>query len=485
MARQIKWKVNPSTAITKKMKNITKRIYNMKRIFFTIIAFIAALVTSAQTIKVYEYDDNGNLSSIPAYISSKKVKVIFTDEIEHEYVDLGLPSGTLWATCNVGANSPEEKGLYFAWGETTGYTCDISDGYQFNWENYKWCNGSSTTMTKYCIDSSLGTIDNKTELDPEDDAATVNWGPDWCMPTIDQLNELYNSDNTTTEWVILNGVNGRLITSKKNGKNLFLPIAGYRYHGSLRNAGSNGEYWSRSLNPNISGSACRLYFGSEGFGWDGYGARYVGLSVRPVRIKEMADHEYVDLGLPSGTLWATCNVGAEKPEEYGDYFAWGETVPKDTYNWDTYKWCNSSYNTQTKYCTDSNDGIVDNRTELLPEDDAATANWGSNWCMPTHEQQMELVNPSYTDMEWTTQNGVYGRKITSKKNGKSLFLPAVGYRFNDSLNFAGLDGDGGYWSCSLTTICSYSAYNLLFRSGDVDWYNDNRFVGLSVRPVRK
>ena len=113
-----------------------------------------------------------------------------------EYVDLGLPSGTLWATCNIGADSPEDYGLYFAWGETTGYSEDTSDGRSFDWSTYKYCNGSSYTLTKYCNDSSRGYngfTDNLTELVPEDDAATANWGAGWCMPTVEQFDELFNS----------------------------------------------------------------------------------------------------------------------------------------------------------------------------------------------------------------------------------------------------------------------------------------------------
>ena len=109
------------------------------------------------------------------------------------------------------------------------------------------------------------------------------------------------------------------------------------------------------------------------------------------------EHEWVDLGLPSGTLWATCNVGADNPEDYGDYFAWGETEPKVIYNWSTYKWCNGSVNTMTKYCTDSGYGTVDNKTELDPADDAATVNWGTSWRMPTLEQLDELL----TKCTWT------------------------------------------------------------------------------------
>ena len=208
-----------------------------------------------------------------------------------------------------------------------------------------------------------------------------------------------------------------------------------------------------------------------------------------VRVKKADTMEWVDLGLPSGTLWATCNVGASSPEEYGDYFAWGETTGynsgKTTFNVDTYKYWQGSFSTLTKYCCQRSygyNGFTDGLTELLPEDDAATANWGSGWQMPSLAQINELYNSSYTTTAWTTQNGVYGRKITSKSNGNSIFLPAAGYRDGTGLDYAGRDGY--YWSRSLHTYYSYEAYNLDFSSSDIDTYYDYRFYGYSVRPVR-
>ena len=195
------------------------------------------------------------------------------------------------------------------------------------------------------------------------------------------------------------------------------------------------------------------------------------------------EHEYVDLGLPSGTLWATMNIGANAPEDYGDYFAWGETEPKDVYNWSTYKWCNGSDNTLTKYCTNSNygyNGFTDGKTELDPEDDAATANWGSEWRMPSIDQINELRNNCTT--EWTTRNGVNGRLFTSKINGASVFLPAAGYRDGGSLG-----NSGSYGSCwSRTLYSSYPSYAcyLYFNSGNVYVYDYNRYFGRSVRAVR-
>ncbi len=197
---------------------------------------------------------------------------------------------------------------------------------------------------------------------------------------------------------------------------------------------------------------------------------------------------YVDLGLPSGTLWATCNIGATNPEDYGDYFAWGETEGyndgKTNFGVSTYKWFEGPYKT-TKYCTESSwgyNGFTDDKTELDLEDDAAYVNWGPAWRMPSEEQFQELINSSYTTTEWTTQNGVNGRKITSKTNGNSIFLPAAGYRGSSSLNNAG--SGGGYWSRTLYSGVPHTAKNLSFDSSGIyaDYYY--RYYGRSVRPVR-
>ena len=199
------------------------------------------------------------------------------------------------------------------------------------------------------------------------------------------------------------------------------------------------------------------------------------------------DRAYVDLGLPSGTLWATCNIGANTPEDYGDYFAWGETETKDTYNWGTYQYCTGGnyeypyYNMLTKYCNDASygfNGFADDLTVLLPEDDAATANWGGDWRMPTREEWNELLEN--TTNTWTTQNEVYGRLFTAS-NGASLFLPAAGYRWDDELDLAG--SLGGFWSSSLYTGSPYDAWTLIFGSGNYLMDYISRDGGFSVRPV--
>ena len=201
-------------------------------------------------------------------------------------------------------------------------------------------------------------------------------------------------------------------------------------------------------------------------------------------------YTYVDLGLPSGNKWATCNVGATKPTEYGDFFAWGETKPKEDYSCSTYKWCENKKvdeewgipNDFTKYCTSSKYGTVDNKTVLDAEDDAATANWGSAWRMPTFDEFKELIEGC--DWEWVEDfngNGVNGRLGTSKKNGSTIFLPAAGSRDNTDLYNAGFHGN--YWSSSLLSYYSYYSSYLDFYDYDVYRSSRSRYYGRSVRAV--
>ena len=196
------------------------------------------------------------------------------------------------------------------------------------------------------------------------------------------------------------------------------------------------------------------------------------------------EHAYVDLGLPSGLLWATRNVGASSPEDYGDYFAWAETQPKSYYDWSTYQYtCNDDYNGLTKYCNDSDygcNGFTDNLTTLQPGDDAATANWGSGARMPTKQEWEELRD--YCSSVWTTQNGVNGRRFTGP-NGNTLFLPAAGSRWSDELIRAG--SYGYYWSSSLDTDYPEGAWYFDFYSAGYAYMNYySRDIGRSVRAVR-
>lgn len=177
--------------------------------------------------------------------------------------------------------------------------------------------------------------------------------------------------------------------------------------------------------------------------------------------------EAIDLGLPSGTKWASCNVGASKPEEYGSYYAWGETEEKDVYSEDTYKYYqNGSY---------VNIGSDISGTEY----DVAHVKWGGNWCMPTLDDIFELLDNCTN--EWTTLNGVNGRKFTSKINGNSIFLPAASGRLGGGLTIAG--EYGFYWSSSQIPDYSRLAYILYFYSGGAYRYRYYRYNGQSVRPV--
>ena len=188
----------------------------------------------------------------------------------------------------------------------------------------------------------------------------------------------------------------------------------------------------------------------------------------------------VDLGL--SVKWAFFNMGASKPEEYGNYYAWGETEPKTDYSWSTYKWCNGSFYTLTKYNTSTYYGTVDNKTILDPEDDVAHVKWGGSWRMPTKAEQVELRNNCtwrWYDSDNSEFNGIAGYKVTSKIKGytdRSIFLPAAGYRYGTDLNSVG--NNGNYCSSSLDTDYPYSEYYLYFGSGYA-----NRSLGRSVRPV--
>ena len=179
---------------------------------------------------------------------------------------------------------------------------------------------------------------------------------------------------------------------------------------------------------------------------------------------EIAGHYYVDLGLPSGVKWATCNVGASSPEDYGDYFAWGETSPKAEYSWE------NSVTNGEQMSDISGDAQYD----------AATANWGGSWRMPTKEQMEELVE--HCEWEWTQVNGVNGAKVIGP-NGSCIFLPAAGFRDGSSFFHDGYDGF--YWS---STPYDYYydlnyAYNLYFITGDEDVNLSYRYYGLTVRPI--
>lgn len=220
-------------------------------------------------------------------------------EVNHDWVDLDLPSGTLWATCNIGASSPEKYGDYFAWGETTPKKSNGAWG-DYSWGTYKWMNAGQadwTQINKYtfadnqteaCWYNSNGTFigDGKTVLLSEDDAATANWGSEWQMPSVEQMRELIDSENTTSTWTTMNGVNGRLVTSIRNNASIFLPAGGRRNGTETQWEGSYGFYWPNMTDKTYSDRACQFDFSASSISVVGSFDRYAGECIRPVRVEK-------------------------------------------------------------------------------------------------------------------------------------------------------------------------------------------------------
>lgn len=322
--------------------------------------------------------------------------------------------------------------------------------------------------TVYAVANSNYTFANWTEVESGNVASTqANYTFTVTGNRNLRANFNYTPPQTYTITVLANPTNGGSVSGGgpyQQGQTCTLTATNY--------SGFTFDHWTRN-GTTISGGATISFTVTSD-------ATYVAYF-----ISNTGGHAYVDLGLPSGLLWATCNVGADTPEEYGDYLAWGETEPKSVYNWSTYQYCMGSYNTLTKYCTNASygyNGFTDNLTTLLPEDDAATANWGNDWRMPTTEEWQELYNN--TTVTWTTQHGVNGRLFTAS-NGNSLFLPAAGDRGEDSLQSAG--SDGYYWSGLLYTSGNPNfAQIFAFNSAIyyMSYFSNGRGYGLSVRPVR-
>ena len=236
------------------------------------------LLRQFETLNQYE-SSKGDFEYPTVSFVDENGLVYFMEKSLYEWVDLGLPSGLKWATTNVGAEKPEEYGLYFAWGETQGYS-GITDEKDFYWTDYKLCGGSSSTLIKYNNDSSYGTVDNLTTLEQVDDAAYQS--DNTCrMPTKADLEEL--TANTTSTWETLNGVNGRRFTSKINGNSIFVPAAGDCHwgDGSVDIVGSYGKLWSSSLIESSPRDGWCLYFDSDYVIMFGNGRDY-GFTVRAV-----------------------------------------------------------------------------------------------------------------------------------------------------------------------------------------------------------
>jgi len=488
------------------------------------------------------------LTTMPAFT----VETVAVTPGTHEYVDLGLPSGNLWATCNVGAANPESYGTRFAWGETATKS-------SFSWSTYKGYKGSWTEKGPvdkdgFPIGDDIVHPAEYPNYGPEicgteNDAVLAAWGGFWHIPSDVDWQELL--DNCTWTSTTKNSVSGYKITSNANSNWIFIPstelwTSTLNSESTAKYLSGNGisskdRYYGYRIRPVYNDKVSKIALDNDYVIIDKIGnsiqltpsvcpanavdktLSYISSkpSVATVSNTGMAvavsngitnvtvSHgnvnvsstihvhdlscmipEYVDLGL--SVKWATCNVGACCPEDYGDYFAWGEVTPKSDYNWSTYKYCKGSSSTQTKYCDNSSygyDGFTDSKTVLDPEDDAASVNWGGSWRMSTIDELNELKNTANCTWQWyssgnTEFNGIAGYKVTSKKIGYAgnyIFLPAAGFRYDTYLYFVG--SDVFYWSSSLYTSYPYDAYYLGFYSGSVYWDDYNRYNGFSVRPV--
>jgi uncharacterized protein (TIGR02145 family) len=248
----------------------------MKKIilFFVVVLCIAHLVNAQ--LKLYVYENDGEVS---AFVASEVDSISFTAPSDYliepndidsfEYVDMGL--SVRWGTCNVGAATPEEYGYYFAWGEV-----ETKEYYQLN--NYRWAASVSGMILKYCTNSFLGNVDNKTQLEPEDDAAHVICEDMWRIPTEYEFNELIN--NCSITWTSSNGVYGLEFVSNKNGNSIFIPAAGY-YYDVEKDASYFGYYWTSSLDINDSTKARQFAFNEDGHNLSS-STRYFGQTIRPV-----------------------------------------------------------------------------------------------------------------------------------------------------------------------------------------------------------
>lgn len=341
-----------------------------------------------------------------------------TDNVE--YVDLGLPSGNLWATCNLGASSPEAYGDYYAWGE-------VEPKQEYTYPNHKWYKEGAPSLgfTKY------NNEDGKLTLEDEDDAVIQKLGNGWRTPTLADFRELTNQKLTTIKKTTLNGVAGYQITSKKNKKSIFIPCAGFK----------KDKPQTRSISADEEVAVCMtnlrridyMLFNAWSFAFQDdrigrYGKnRPDGISIRPVKGPGVpVPNNCVDLGLNSGLLWGKCNMGTTDPTKPGDYYAWGETETKKKYA-ENYKFYGKS---------SLKDGVIkynrrDGKMVLELEDDAANVVLGVGYRIPTKEDWKELLDECKWEAETFTAPEILDPSQTkviklwkvTGPNGNSIILP--------------------------------------------------------------
>ena len=367
-----------------------------------------------------------------------------TDKVE--YVDLGLPSGNLWAKCNLGASSPEAYGDYYAWGE-------VEPKQEYTKSNHKWYKegAPSQGFTKY------NNEDGKLTLEDEDDAVIQKLGNGWRTPTLADFRELTNQKYTTIEKTTLNGVAGYQITSKKNKKSIFIPCAGFKNSEKpqTRFISDDEEVAVCMTNlrriDNMVYNAWTFAFQQDRIGR--YGKRRPdGISIRPVKGPGVpVPNNCVDLGLASGLLWAQYNMGATEPTDRGNYYAWAETSTKKKYYSDNYKHFKIDGGIKVlKY------NEKDGKTVLDLNDDAARANIGAGYRIPTKEDWEELLEDCKWEAVTTTlseiidpsQTKVIARWKVTGPSGNSIVLPMT----------SGFRGDG--WGVQPDNDTYYTTANL-------------------------
>lgn len=368
-----------------------------------------------------------------------------TDNVE--YVDLGLPSGNLWAKCNLGASAPEQYGDYYAWGET-------KPKQEYTQLNHKWYKEGAPSLgyTKY------NNEDGKMTLEDEDDAVIQNLGNGWRTPTLADFRELTNQKLTTIKKTTLNGVAGYQITSKKNKKSIFIPFAGFkRDKPQTRDISADEEVAVCMTNLRridyMVYNAWTFAFQNDRIGRYGK-LRPDGISIRPVKGPGVpVPNNCVDLGLASGLLWAKCNMGTTEPTELGDHYAWAENSTKKKYTANNYKYyVLGKYDIKriTKY------NAEDGKTVIDPDDDAARVNLGVGYRIPTQEDWKELLDDCIWEPVTITlpeimdpsQTKTIARWKVTGPSGNYIILPMTG----------GVVCDGRYDSTDKNTY--YTTANL-------------------------
>lgn len=432
----------------------------------------------------------------------------------HSYVNLGLPSGTMWATSNMSG--------FYRWGETKPFTSSPSS-IDAKLILNQW-NGvpMGELLAQDVVDGVKDTTYSNSlgRLTPAYDVASVNWGNAWRMPTYDEIIEL----KTLCKWEWTEqGTPGCIVTGP-NGKSIFLPAAGYNNYGQIDKQGKLGYYWTSSklandsynlsyyLLINNNGPYCRYTDISEGNAvrpvfsaspkkymyvvtTDNQSFKYPVEKVLTVDFEERTDipklesntgdHAYVDLGLPSGIKWATCNVGANSQEESGDYFAWGETKTRTLYDYENSVFRNSKANSLQEQ------GVIDRIKDttdvhslgrLTDMYDAATVNWGGTWRIPTLDEVAELKK--CCTWIWTNMKNVNGYIVVGP-NGNAIFLPVTGQRYWGTT----YDNNYGMYLISsantnaLTYKFTFNAPDIIYNKPYVYWPSGYSISGCSVRPV--